>query len=62
MTTSVETIPGEFFASRAAIPHPREATDPHVIAMSSFVAPTFRADIETFPASGRDFRDQGFCD
>jgi 3-oxoacyl-[acyl-carrier protein] reductase len=52
MTVSIETILGAFFRlARAAIPHLREATDPRVIAVSSFVAHTFRTEIATFPAS-----------
>jgi len=52
MTASVETILGGFFRlARAAIPHLREAAHPRVIAVSSFVAHTFRTSIATFPAS-----------
>jgi 3-oxoacyl-[acyl-carrier protein] reductase len=52
MTASVEGIQGAFFRlARAAIPHLRAATDPRVIAVSSFVAHSFRTDVGTFPAS-----------
>jgi 3-oxoacyl-[acyl-carrier protein] reductase len=52
MTVSIETILGAFFRlARAAIPHLREATDPRVIAVSSFVAHAFRTEFATFPAS-----------
>ncbi len=52
MTASVETIQGAFFRlARAAIPHLTTATDARIVAVSSFVAHTFRTDIATFPAS-----------
>jgi 3-oxoacyl-[acyl-carrier protein] reductase len=52
MTVSVEAIQGGFFRlARAAIPHFRAAPHPRVIAVSSFVAHTFRTDVATFPAS-----------
>jgi NAD(P)-dependent dehydrogenase (short-subunit alcohol dehydrogenase family) len=52
MTASVETIQGAFFRlARAAIPHLRAADHPRVIAISSFVAHTFRTGVATFPAS-----------
>ena len=52
MTASIEAIQGAFFRlTRAAIPHLREAADPRIIAVSSFVAHSFRTDIATFPAS-----------
>ncbi len=52
MASSVDAILGAFFRlARAAIPHLRTATDPRVIAVSSFVAHTFRTDVATFPAS-----------
>jgi 3-oxoacyl-[acyl-carrier protein] reductase len=52
MTASTETIQGAFFRlARAAIPHLRVATHPRVIAVSSFVAHSFRTDVATFPAS-----------
>ncbi|MEI7713399.1 MAG: SDR family NAD(P)-dependent oxidoreductase [Rhodospirillales bacterium] len=52
MTASVEDIQGAFFRlARAAIPHLRAGTDARIVAVSSFVAHTFRTDIATFPAS-----------
>jgi len=52
MTASVDTIQGAFFRlARAAIPHLRAAAHPRVIAVSSFVAHTYRTGIATFPAS-----------
>jgi 3-oxoacyl-[acyl-carrier protein] reductase len=52
MTASVEAIQGAFFRlARAAIPHLRLATHPRIIAISSFVAHTFRTGIPTFPAT-----------
>jgi 3-oxoacyl-[acyl-carrier protein] reductase len=52
MTASIETIQGAFFRlARAAIPHLCEAANPRIIAVSSFVAHTFRTDTATFPAS-----------
>ena len=52
MTASIEAIQGAFFRlARAAIPHLRIASDPRVIAVSSFVAHTFRPDVTAFPAS-----------
>ena len=52
MTASVEGIQGAFFRlARAAIPHLRAGTDARIVAVSSFVAHTFRTDIATFPAS-----------
>jgi 3-oxoacyl-[acyl-carrier protein] reductase len=52
MTASVEAIQGGFFRiARAAIPHLRAAPHPRVIAVSSFVAHTFRTDVAMFPAS-----------
>jgi 3-oxoacyl-[acyl-carrier protein] reductase len=52
MTASVETIQGAFFRlAHAAIPHLREASHPRIVAVSSFVAHTFRTDVATFPAS-----------
>ncbi len=51
-TASVEAIQGAFFRlARAAIPHLREAMQPRVVAVSSFVAHSFRTDVATFPAS-----------
>ena len=52
MTASVEGIQGAFFRlARAAIPHLLIATDARIVAVSSFVAHTFRTDVATFPAS-----------
>lgn len=52
MTASMEAIQGAFFRlARAAIPHLKVAADPRVIAVSSFVAHTWRTNISTFPAS-----------
>jgi NAD(P)-dependent dehydrogenase (short-subunit alcohol dehydrogenase family) len=52
MTTSVEGIQGAFFRlARAAIPSLRESAYPRIVAVSSFVAHSFRTDVATFPAS-----------
>lgn len=52
MTASVEAIQGAFFRlARAAIPHLRRERDARVVAVSSFVAHTFRPDVTMFPAS-----------
>jgi 3-oxoacyl-[acyl-carrier protein] reductase len=52
MTASVEAIQGAFFRlARAAIPHLRETEHPRIVAVSSFVAHSFRTDVATFPAS-----------
>jgi 3-oxoacyl-[acyl-carrier protein] reductase len=52
MNASVEAIQGAFFRlARAAIPHLRAGRHPRVVAVSSFVAHTFRPDIAVFPAS-----------
>jgi NAD(P)-dependent dehydrogenase (short-subunit alcohol dehydrogenase family) len=52
MTASMETIQGAFFRlARDAMPHLRKATHPRIIAVSSFVAHTFRTDVAAFPAS-----------
>jgi 3-oxoacyl-[acyl-carrier protein] reductase len=52
MTASVEAIQGAFFRlARAAIPHLRRGRDARVVAVSSFVAHTFRPDVTMFPAS-----------
>jgi NAD(P)-dependent dehydrogenase (short-subunit alcohol dehydrogenase family) len=52
MTASMETIQGAFFRlARAAVPHLRAAVHPRIVAISSFVAHTFRTDIAGFPAS-----------
>jgi len=52
MTASVEAIQGAFFRlARAAIPYLRDASNPRIVAVSSFVAHSFRTDVATFPAS-----------
>jgi 3-oxoacyl-[acyl-carrier protein] reductase len=52
MTASVEAIQGAFFRlARASMPYLRAGTQPRVVAVSSFVAHTFRTGIATFPAS-----------
>jgi 3-oxoacyl-[acyl-carrier protein] reductase len=52
LTASTQAIQGAFFRlCSAALPHLRAAGDARVIAVSSFVAHTFRPDITTFPAS-----------
>ena len=52
MTASMEAIHGAFFRlARAALPHLRAAADARIVAVSSFVAHTFRTDIALFPAS-----------
>jgi NAD(P)-dependent dehydrogenase (short-subunit alcohol dehydrogenase family) len=52
LTASVEAIQGAFFRlARAAMPHLCAGTHPRVVAVSSFVAHTFRTDVATFPAS-----------
>jgi NAD(P)-dependent dehydrogenase (short-subunit alcohol dehydrogenase family) len=52
MTRSVEAIQLGFFRlARAAIPHLRAGREPRVVAVSSFVAHVFRADVASFPAS-----------
>ncbi len=52
MTASVESIQGAFFRlARAAMPHLTVAADPRVVAVSSFVAHTWRTNLSTFPAS-----------
>ncbi|MGA3400030.1 MAG: SDR family oxidoreductase [Acetobacteraceae bacterium] len=52
MDLSVEAIQGAFFRlARAAIPHLRRGRDARVVAVSSFVAHTFRPDVTVFPAS-----------
>jgi NAD(P)-dependent dehydrogenase (short-subunit alcohol dehydrogenase family) len=51
MTASVEAIQGAFFRlCRAAMPH-LAGSDSRIIAVSSFVAHSFRTDIPAFPAS-----------
>ena len=52
MAASVEAIQGAFFRlARAAVPHLKHGSDPRIVAVSSFVAHTFRTDVATFPAS-----------
>ncbi len=52
MTASVEAIQGAFFRlARAAVPHLRAARDARVVAVSSFVAHSFRTDAPVFAAS-----------
>ncbi len=52
MGESVEAIQNGFFRlARAAMPHLAATRDGRIIAVSSFVAHTFRTDIATFPAS-----------
>jgi 3-oxoacyl-[acyl-carrier protein] reductase len=52
MTASVEGIQGAFFRlARAAVPHLQAARDPRVVAVSSFVAHSFRTDVPVFAAS-----------
>jgi NAD(P)-dependent dehydrogenase (short-subunit alcohol dehydrogenase family) len=49
---SGEAIQAAFFRlARAAAPHLRQARDPRLIAVSSFVAHVFRPDVPVFPAS-----------
>ncbi len=52
MTASMEAIQGGFFRlARAAMPHLRAGRDARVVAVSSFVAHTFRTNVPLFPAS-----------
>jgi 3-oxoacyl-[acyl-carrier protein] reductase len=52
MAASVEAIQGAFFRLvRAAIPHLQAGTDARVVAVSSFVAHSFRTDMPVFAAS-----------
>ncbi len=52
MTASVEAIQNGFFRlARAALPHLCAGRDARIVAVSSFVAHSFRTDIATFPAS-----------
>jgi 3-oxoacyl-[acyl-carrier protein] reductase len=52
MTASVETILGAFFRlARATIPHLTGESDKRIVAVSSFVAHSFRTDTAPFPAS-----------
>lgn len=49
---SVDAVQWAFLRlARAAIPHLRAASHPRIIAVSSFVAHSFRADAPSFPAS-----------
>jgi NAD(P)-dependent dehydrogenase (short-subunit alcohol dehydrogenase family) len=49
---SIDAIQGAFFRlARAAIPHLRGAQNPRIVAVSSFVAHTFRTGVPAFPAS-----------
>jgi NAD(P)-dependent dehydrogenase (short-subunit alcohol dehydrogenase family) len=52
MTASVEGIQGAFFRlARASVPHLQAVRDARVVAVSSFVAHTFRTDAPVFAAS-----------
>ena len=52
MAASVDGIQGAFFRlARAAIPYLKAGEDPRVVAVSSFVAHTFRTNVPAFPAS-----------
>jgi 3-oxoacyl-[acyl-carrier protein] reductase len=52
MAASVDAIQGGFFRlARAAIPHLCSGRNARVVAVSSFVAHTYRPDVATFPAS-----------
>ncbi len=52
MTASVEAIQGAFFRlTRAAIPHLKQGDQARIVAISSFVAHAYRANLQTFPAS-----------
>jgi 3-oxoacyl-[acyl-carrier protein] reductase len=52
MQASVEAVQGAFFRlARAAMRHLRAGRNQRVVAVSSFVAHTFRPDIAVFPAS-----------
>jgi NAD(P)-dependent dehydrogenase (short-subunit alcohol dehydrogenase family) len=52
MTASIEAIQGAFFRlARAAMPHLSASPYPRIIAISSFVAHTFRVGLPTFPAT-----------
>ena len=52
LRSSTEAIQGAFFRlCQAALPHLRQAGNGRVIAISSFVAHTFRPDVTLFPAS-----------
>src|SRR6185437_6324735 len=48
MASSVEAVQGAFFRlARAALPHLKIGRDPRIIAVSSFVAHSFRTDVAT---------------
>ena len=52
MTQSIEAIQGAFFRlARAALPHLKAGRNARVVAVSSFVAHTFRTDTAIFAAS-----------
>jgi NAD(P)-dependent dehydrogenase (short-subunit alcohol dehydrogenase family) len=52
MARSVDAIQGGFFRlARAAIPHLKQGRDARVVAVSSFVAHSFRVGVPSFPAS-----------
>jgi 3-oxoacyl-[acyl-carrier protein] reductase len=52
MSSSMEAIHGAFFRlARAVIPHLKADRDPRIVAVSSFVAHTFRTGMTVFPAS-----------
>ncbi len=52
MTASIEAIQGAFFRlARAAVPHLKVGHNPRVVAVSSFVAHSFRTDTTLFAAS-----------
>ena len=52
MAASMDAIHGAFFRLvRAAMPHLKTERNPRVVAVSSFVAHTFRTDAPVFPAS-----------
>jgi 3-oxoacyl-[acyl-carrier protein] reductase len=52
MTRSMEAIHGGLFRlARAALPYLIAGSDPRIVAVSSFVAHTFRTDLSVFPAS-----------
>src|SRR6185437_7834230 len=52
MAESVEAIQGAFFRlARAAMPHLRQGRHARIVAVSSFVAHSFRADVPVFAAS-----------
>ncbi|MBS0638264.1 MAG: SDR family oxidoreductase [Proteobacteria bacterium] len=52
LTASTQAIQGAFFRlCAAALPHLRGVENGRIIGISSFVAHTFRTDVQTFPAS-----------